>query len=172
MQTETKNEPATFITAVCTTCGAHRPKVEIDHRACLNCQNLDQMKAAIDNQAAAEEAAKKAEAEGKETLKNLPDLDKPASSLYDNERGVWWLGIDLKKRQADAPVAMMIDLDQAKMHLLAALMDWQRREQAKAKLIIRAQDSVKVTVQEIMRKGTEKAMAVGRSVKDLFAIQP
>lgn len=136
----------------CQKCGAGRPKIEIQHQACGNCQNLEALREDARNAKANEEAQKKAIESGQEQLKSLPKLDKPATSLYDNEVGVWWFGIDLKNEKAD-PISLMLILDQAKPGLLQVLGDWRIRQAKKDSLVIKTKDSVVGLIDSISNAG-------------------
>lgn len=151
-----------FTTAVCSTCGAHRPKEEIDHRNCQNCANLDQIKAQFEHQSTAAADNKAASDRLTETLKNLPDLDKPASSLYDNERGVWWFGVNLREKEIDL-VGLLLTVDQSKAALIAAFLDWKRREAVKAKIIL---PRMQATVNDVFKSAREKAGAARTVLTD------
>jgi hypothetical protein len=136
---------------VCTKCGATRPQVEVDHKACANCADLESRREILKNQDAMKKAQEAELSKLQETLKVLPLLDKPMSSLYDNERGVVWLGIDLKSDKND-PVSLMLAIDQAKVHILLYLADWKKR---KSKIVV-----VKEAIGGMMSRLGEQAKGV------------
>src|SRR5258707_6743428 len=102
----------------CSSCGAVRPDFEFkSDQGCANCANLKLMAQKV-KEAKEQQANSKADGEKlTETLKNLPELDKFISLLYDNERGVSWIGINLKEPKYD-PLALVLNMDQLKGGLL------------------------------------------------------
>lgn len=140
-----------FPSEECKKCGARRPKVEIQHKACANCQDMEARNAAFKTEEELKAEQEAAQAKTEATLKNLPDLDNVASSLYDNERGVWWLGVNLKEQTANE-VSLPALMDQAKPALLNALMDWRAREKRKSRILVRATASVESALQSAKDK--------------------
>lgn len=148
----------------CQKCGATRPQPELrSEQGCANCSNLKLINDSIKNEKANRE---KQEAELKQLnadLKNLPDLDKPATSLYDNERGVWWFGINLKQPEAN-PISLLFIADQAKQQMLAAFGDWKAREEKRSRLTIGVRQSVKESITDILKTANK----VSDKVKEIF----
>lgn len=148
----------------CSKCGAVRPTVELQStNGCANCQNLklmsDQIKATKKSQDEAKENSEKLTA----TLKNLPDIDKLCTLLYDNERGVWWLGINFKIPNSD-PLNLCLVMDQSKVGMIQSFVSWHQQESRKKNLIIGVPDKVK----EVVSKISKGAGDVKDRVKLLF----
>lgn len=148
----------------CQKCGATRPQPELrSEMGCANCANLKQINDAIKNEKANRE---KIDAETKkmnEDLKNLPDLDKTASSLYDNERGVFWLGLNFKEPQAN-PLGLVFIMDNAKNTMLAYFMQWKAEEEKRSRLTIGVRQNVKESIADIIKT----AGKVSDKVKEIF----
>lgn len=135
----------------CAMCGAVRPLAEVmSETGCANCANLKQISDALKNQERQEADNKKLT----EDLKNLPDLDKPATSMYDNERGVAWFGLNLKDSKLD-PINLMLIMDNAKVTMLSYFGDWKAREQRRKNLVIGIPGAVKSMANGIQIKAVE-----------------
>lgn len=67
----------------------------------------------------------------KEPEIRFPALDNAGSHFYDNEAGVFWVGLNLKSD----PLVLPLILDAAKLPMVQAMIDFKTKEQRKFSLL-------------------------------------
>jgi hypothetical protein len=154
-------DPNALKCQTCVACGARRPYDEIEQKACGNCANLSAIEQEIASRAEREADAQKAIQRAGADLKNLPDLDKTASCLYDDERGVVWVGFNLKDEKLD-PFGLAMLMDQAKAAAVGNLVRWRIAQQQRKSKIVRVVESVGGMMDRLSSK------TVTEKVKDLL----